>query len=110
MDEGIKSTISNIAEDTKLVVIVNPLEGRRPLQRDLDRLDRWAKSSDLRFNKTKCWVLCFGLYNPLQHYRLGTQWLDKDQAERDLQVLIDSGLNMSQWCALASKKAKGILY
>ncbi|GAB0210055.1 hypothetical protein GRJ2_003471300 [Grus japonensis] len=87
MDSGIECTLSKFADDIKLCGVVDMLEGRDAIQKDLDKLERWAHAN----------------------YRLSGEWIESSPEEKDLGVLIDEKLNMSRQCALAAQKANCLL-
>jgi len=45
----------------------------------------------------------------MHQYRLGTKLLERSSAEKDLSILVESRLAMSQQCALVAMKANGTL-
>ena len=72
-------------------------------------MEHWAIINGMKFNKTKCWILHLGWSNAGHRYKLGEEWLESSPAERDLGLLVDSRLNVSQQSALAAKRANCIL-
>ena len=106
LDEGIESNLSKFAVDTKLGGVADTPEGCAAIQHDLDRQESWAGGNLMRFNKSKCRVLYLGRNNRVHLYRFGADLLEMSSVEKDLWVLVDNRLAMSQ-CALVAKKVMG---
>ncbi|GAB0199840.1 mitochondrial enolase superfamily member 1 [Grus japonensis] len=83
LDVGLR-VVSKFADDTKLGGAVDSIEGGEALQREPDRLENWAITNRMRFNKGKCQILHLGRGNPGYTYRLGDEMLETSHAERDL--------------------------
>ncbi|KAJ7414848.1 contactin-associated 3 [Willisornis vidua] len=57
------------------------------LQRDLDRLERWAEKNPLKFNKGKGRVLTLEMNDPIHQYKLGADLFESNAVE-DLGILV----------------------
>uniref|UniRef100_A0A803SNX3 Reverse transcriptase domain-containing protein n=1 Tax=Anolis carolinensis TaxID=28377 RepID=A0A803SNX3_ANOCA len=85
LDEGLEGTIIKFADDTKLGGIANTPEDRSRIQNDLDRLERWAETNKMKFNRDKCKILHFGRKNEIKDTESGTPGLTAVCAKKTLE-------------------------
>lgn len=86
--------------------LLTPSKVERPWRENLTK-DGWAINNRIKISKSKCWILHLGLADPGYMYILWILWnerLKSSLSEKDLEVLVDSMLNLCYQCVLASKK------
>jgi len=107
IESGVECTLGKFADDTKLSGVVDTPEGFSAIQRDLDKLKKWAHVNLMRFSKAKCKVLHLGQGNPQYQYRLGDEGIERTPAKKDLGLLVDKKLRLRGDLMYAYKYLKG---
>jgi len=104
---GIRCTLSKFADDTKVSDAVDTPEGQDAVQRDLDKLEKWACVNLMRFNKPSAGSCSWFGTAPATN----TSWRMKGLRAALLRRTwgMDEKLDMSHQCALAAQNASRIL-
>ncbi len=63
----------------------------------------------MKFNKTKCWVLCVSQNNSRQFYWLVESGWKTVWKKQTSGISVNTSLNMSQQCAQVAERNDGIL-
>ena len=103
LHEGIEHTMSKFT-DTKLGGMSETPEGCAVIKQDLDRLESWAERNLMRFNKRHYRLLHLVRNNGTHQCRLADDLLEGNSAEKDLGVLMDNWLGVSQQYAILAIK------
>ncbi|KAJ7396765.1 rna-directed dna polymerase from mobile element jockey-like [Pitangus sulphuratus] len=82
-------TPGKFADRTKLCGVIDTLEERSAIQRDLERFERWAYANPVKFSKVKCKVLHLDHHNPKHTCKLSGEVIESSSAEKELRVLVD---------------------
>jgi len=102
IDSGIECSLGKLAADIKLSRAVDVPEGWDAIQRDLEKLQEQAHVNLMKFNKAKCKVLHCGQGNLQYQYKMEEEPIVSRPLEKNLGMLLDVKLDMSQQCVLAA--------
>ncbi|GAB0205575.1 mitochondrial enolase superfamily member 1 [Grus japonensis] len=105
LESGIECTLSKFVDDIKLTGAIDSLEVRHAIQRDFDSS---CKSHEVQQGQVQAPATGSG-QGPQNQYKLGDEWIESSPTEKDLEILVDEKLDMSQQCVLAAQKANHIL-
>lgn len=113
ISNGIVSPILTFADDTKLFSCVDTPLKVHQVQLDLEIMYKWTIEWQMLFNIEKCKCLHLGYNNPLHTYSIGAINVKNDTTEKDLGVMINNTLSISEQVAkvvTTANKILGIIY
>ena len=107
------SSIKLFADDANVFKAITEEENCTQLQADLNRLQEWANTWQLRFNASKCQSMHLGRGNTKHDYTMNPgsnlQTLEETICEKDLGVYIDNVLKFSTHAERAPNKGSQLV-
>ena len=109
IDIGISSKILKFADDTKVYRSVDSVTDIHLLQDDIKKLFKWSEDWQMLFNVDKCKCLHIGHANRNYTYYMNNSPIDNTNEEKDLGIIIQHNLKVSQQVAKSVKNANRAL-
>jgi ribonucleases P/MRP protein subunit RPP40 len=109
IDVCVSSKLLKFADDAKLFRVVSSVDEVEKLRNDLTNLCSWSADWLMLFNLDKCKVMHLGRNNPKQQYSMEGKTLNVVHEERDLGVIVQDDLKVSQQCSKVVKTANRVL-
>ena len=109
IEEGLNSRVLKFADDIKIFRSVQGEIDHNQLQEDLNNLVHWSEEWQMKFNFDKCKVMHVGRDKYRDAYLMGGQVLAVTEQERDLGVVLNNKLGVSEQCKVARGKALRML-
>jgi hypothetical protein len=109
IDRSVVNRLLKFADDTKLFGCVSTQQQIDVLRADLNTLFKWSEEWQMVFNVEKCKVMHFGKSNVKTVYNMGVGTLSVTDAEKDLGVIVQNDLKVSQQCVKVTKTANQVL-
>ena len=109
LDDTVGSNILKLADDTKIFRKVRSGQDSQVLQEDLDSLVRWSEKWQMLFNQYKCKCIHIGRSNGKSDYTIQNAVLNTTATEKDIDVVIQADLKVSEQCGIAARKGNQLL-
>jgi hypothetical protein len=109
IDKSVLSKLSKFADDTKVFSTVSTKAEIEKLRLDLRNLFKWSEDWQMLFNVEKCKIMHFGKNNVKADYSMNGKILEVVNEERDLGVIVQDDLKVSQQCVKVVKTANKVL-
>ena len=109
LDDTVGSNILKFADDTKSFRKVRSGQDSQVLQEDLDSLVRWSEKWQMLFNQDKCKCLHIGRSNGKSDYKIQNAVLNTTAKEKDIGVIIQADMKVSEQCGIAARKGNRLL-
>ena len=89
---------NKFVDDSKLGKSLSSNEDVECLRRDLTNLEKWSNDWQMDLNTDKCAVMHLGRTNPSSQHVLNDKHLKELEKERDLGIIVDRNLIISEHC------------